>query len=57
MLEYTVLSALQPNLPHYVVYFLVFHYTNVVYDIIVHVHKSRFRSCVGSNHFELKGQI
>ena len=40
-----------------VVYFLVFHYTNVVYDNIVHVHKNRIYSCVGGNHFKFENQI
>ena len=35
---------------------LVFHKTNVVYDIVVHVHKNRFYLCIAGNHFELEGQ-
>ena len=31
--------------------------TNVVYDIIVHVHKNSFYLYVGGNHFELESQI
>ena len=61
MLEYTVIKqsskALQPNLPYYVVYFLVFHLTNVSYDITVHVHKNSFYLCVGGNYFELESNI
>ena len=30
--------------------------TNVVYDIIVHMHKNSFYVCVGGNHFKLEGQ-
>ena len=57
MLEYTVSNDLKPNLPYYVVHFLDFHLTNVVYDIIVHMHKNRFYLCVGGKHFEFEGQI
>ena len=37
----TVSNALQPYLPYYVVYYLVFK-TNVVYDSIVHMLKNSF---------------
>ena len=52
----TISNTLQPYLPYYVVYFLVFHKTNVVYDIIVHMHENSFYVCVGGNHFEFEGQ-
>ena len=56
MLEYTVIKHSFECL-YYVVHFLVFPLKNVVYDIIVHVHKNSFYLCLGGNHFELEGQI
>ena len=51
MLEYTVLK-------HICSLFSFFsNKQNVVYDIIVHVHRKRFYLCLGGNHFKCKDQI